>query len=627
MTVIGVASREFSGLSLDKPDLWAPITQLPYFVEGSQVLTDFSAEGNGVRMFGRLQPGLTPKVAEDELRSLAAELRKRHPADIWEGERLSSEPGGYARNVTGDRRGNGTEPRDKAYPVVALVGTLVLLVLAVACGNLGSLLLARGVSREREITIRVAIGASPGRLIRQFFTESLVLALLGSAAGLVLGYFVLRGLTVLTEAPMWLNPMPDWRVVVFAIGIGFAAALLFGLTPAMQVARQRHRATVLRQFLVGAQVVGSCVLLIVAGLLVRALNHAVSTPLGFEYQQVVSIDPGLSSRGYSSANARTYLDALQSRLSGLPGVESVSMASAAPLSTKNVTMNLGQLDGRVGRVIEIHINRIEPRFFRTMNIPLLRGRNLLRNDTRAIVVSESLARLQWPAEDPIGKTFRMAEDSARASLNYTVVGVSGGERLVALENSDAVELYQLADADDLPSMIVLVKTSGPPESLVPSMVSIANAIDPRVLPEVQLMKSLFRRKLRSAEYGALCVGVLGFVALLLACLGIVGLVAYAVSQRTKEIGIRMALGAKPFDILSAVLGQLLRPVVLGLLVGVAGAAALSHVLRRVLYGVSNLDPIAYLAAIGIFVITVALAALLPARRALRVDPMLALRCE
>jgi predicted permease len=627
VTVVGVAPSEFSGLSLDKPDLWAPITQQPYFVTGSQLLTDFSEDGSGVRMFGRLQPGLTPKVAEDELRSLAAQLRRQHPADIWENESLPSEPGGYAKNVTGDRHGTGRETRDDAYPAVALAGTLVLLILAVACGNLGSLLLARGVAREREITIRVAVGADRGRLIRQLFTESLLLALLGSVAGLVLGYFVLRGLMVLTETPAWLNAAPDWRVIVFAIGTGFAAAILFGLTPALQIARQRHRTTLLRQFLVGAQVAGSCVLLIVAGLLVRALHHAVSTPPGFEYDQVVSIDPVLFMHGYSSPNARAYLDVLQSRLRDLPGVEAVSMASAAPLSKKNVIMNIGQLDRRVGRAVDIHINRVDPPFFQTMKIPLLRGRNLMRSDTHAIIISESLARLQWPTEDPIGKPFRMGEDSVGAGIDYTVVGVSGNERLIALENSDAVELYQLADVDDPPSMVVLVKTSGPPEGLISSVASIAKAIDPKVFPEVQLMKSSYRRKLQSAEYGALCVSLLGFVALMLACLGIVGLVACSVSQRTKEIGIRIALGANSSHVLSAVLGQLSRPVVVGLLVGAGGAAAISHVLRLILYGISNLDPIAYLAAIGIFVVSVALAALLPARRALRVDPMLALRYE
>jgi len=228
-----------------------------------------------------------------------------------------------------------------------------------------------------------------------------------------------------------------------------------------------------------------------------------------------------------------------------------------------------------------------------------------------------LARLQWPAEDPLGKTFR----------DNTVVGVSGSARLVSPEDSDAVEVYQLAEGDIMPSMVVLVRTSGPPEGLVPLVASTAKSIDPKLFPEVQLMKTAFRRRLQIAESSALSVGLLGFVALVLACLGIVGLVVYAVSQRTREIGIRMALGAKPAHVLSVVLRQFAGPVAAGLLVGVAGAAALSQILRRELYGVSNLDPIAYAAAMGVFVVAVAVAALVPARRALRVDPMRALRYE
>ena len=241
-------------------------------------------------------------------------------------------------------------------------------------------------------------------------------------------------------------------------------------------------------------------------------------------------------------------------------------------------------------------------------------------DTRAIIVSESLARQQWPAEDPLGKAFKMGDAS------YTVLGVVGSARLVSPEDSDAVEVYQLAGAD-LSPMVVLVRTSAPPEGLAPVVASIVKAIDPKLFPEVQLMKRAFQQKLQTAEYSVMSVSVLGFVALLLACLGIVGLVAYAVSQRTQEIGIRMALGARPLHVLAIVLRQFSIPVIAGLLVGVGGAAALSQILRQALYGVSNLDPVAYLTAIGIFAVTVAVAALLPARRALSVDPMRALRYE
>jgi hypothetical protein len=270
--------------------------------------------------------------------------------------------------------------------------------------------------------------------------------------------------------------------------------------------------------------------------------------------------------------------------------------------------------------VNVQINRVDPQFFQTMTIPLLRGRHLMRGDTHAIIVSESLAHRAWPGQDPLGKKFTMGED-------YTVVGIAGSARLVKLEDSDSVEVYLPIEMSDLPSVFVLVKTSALPEDLTRSAASTAKATDPSTFPEVQLLKTGFRRKLRGAEYSALAVSVLGSIAHLLACLGIVGVVAYAVSQRTKEIGIRMALGARPSHVLAVVLRQFSLPVIAGLVVGIGGAAALSQILRQELYGISNLDPIAYLAAIGLFVVTAALAALLPARRALRVDPMRALRYD
>jgi predicted permease len=466
------------------------------------------------------------------------------------------------------------------------------------------------------MAIRKAVGAGSGRLIRQLFTESVLLALHGAIAGLALGYVVLRGMMVMAKTPAWLNPAPDWRIVLFAIGIGFASAIMFGLTPALQVARQRQRATRMRQVLIGAQIAASCVLVIVSALLVRALEHAVTTNPGFEYQQVVSIDPGLAAHGYSASSARTYLNTLQSRLRGLPGVQSVSMTSSVPLGNRKVVTGADI----AGRSLDVHMYAIDPEFFGTMKIPLLEGRNLSRSDTRAVVISKSFA-LQWPERNPLGRPFQVGDAS------YTIVGIAGSARLVALQDPDAVEAYYLAGDADLPSMVVLLRTAGPPEGLVPFVASVAKSIDPKVFPDVQLVKSSFSRRMEGAEYAAISVSVLGFVALLLACLGIVGLVAYSVSHRTKEIGIRMALGASSAQVLSVVVRQLALPILAGSLAGVTGAAALSQLLRRELYGISYLDPIAYLGAIGVFVAMIGVAALLPARRALRVDPLRSLRYE
>ncbi len=613
-TVIGVAPGDFSGLSMEDPGIWLPIEQQPHFVTGSHLFTDFSVESKGVTMFGRLAPGATAAAAENELRSLAAALKKQQPVDIWDKESLPSSPGGYARNLGGGRHGTGADRGGEGYALVGLVGALVLLILAVACGNLGSLLLARCVTREREISIRKAIGAGAPRLVRQLFTESLVLALLGSLAGLALGYVVLRTLLSIVKSPAWLQAAPDWRVVLFAVCTGFVAAVLFGLTPALQVARQRHRATKMKQLLLGAQIAASSVLVIVAALLVRALGHAITVSPGFEYRQLVSIDSGLAAHGYSASGARAYLNTLQERLRNLPGVEAVSMTSSAPLGNRKVVTGADL----AGRSLDVHMYGVDPEFFNTMKIPLLQGRNLTRRETGALVISRSFA-MQWPAKNPLGRPFQVGDN------HYTVVGIAGSARLVALEDPDAVEAYYPAGDTDLPFMVVLLRTAGPPEHLLPFVASLAKSIDPNILPDVQLIKSSFQRKMDAAEYAAVSVSVLGGTALLLACLGIVGLVAYSVSQRTKEIGIRMALGATPAQVLSLVVRSFKRPILGGSVAGVLGAAALSTLMRRNLYGLSNLDPVAYGGAVGVFAIVVVLAAVIPARRALRVNPLESLR--
>jgi predicted permease len=618
-TVIGVASEKFTGLESGRSDIWAPIERQPYFFAGSTLLTGLGF-GNGVIMWGRLRQGVAPQVAEEELRGLTATLHGQHPDDFWKDERLPSEPGGYA-----------SEMGPEGYVAFSLVAALVLLILVVACGNLGGLLLARGVAREREIAIRAALGAGRGRIIRQLFTESLLLTLVGSGVGLLLSCLLLRSWMVLTETPPWFHAAPDWRVAAFAICLGIAAAILFGVAPARQAAcrpylapdsTRRQSESRFRKVLIGAQVAASCVLLIVAGLLARALQHALYTPPGFEYEDVIAIDPGLGAHGFNAAAARSHLDSLTSRLRQVPAVESVSLSSLPPLGNDNLSiirMNLA------GRRVDAYVNYVDPEFFHTMNIPLLRGRNLKLGDTEAIIVSESLARKEWPRNDALGKQLSTGTGAAGREEKYTVVGVAGSARIVALQDSDAVEIYRLVRDSDMPSVSVLVKLLGSSKSQTAAIASVAGNIDPQAIPIVRPLWSAFHAQFRPLERGALLVAVMGAVALLLSVLGIVGLLAYTVSQRTKEIGIRIALGAQPSQLLRAILGHFLWPVTLGVLLGAAGAAALSQLLRHALYGVGSLDPVSYSAAIGLLVAISVSAILVPARRALRVDPMLALR--
>ena len=604
-TIIGVTAYGFAALAGANSNVWLPASQVSYFIEGSKALTDVSS--NPVEMWGRLAPGVRAAMAEQELLALTQEYRKLYPKTVWDREYIKSDPGGHL-NL----------PNESGTLAMLMVGTLALLILIVACANLGGLLMARGVTREREIDIRVAVGAGKLRIFRQLFTESLLLAVLGAVAGLALGYTIFHVELVRSSAPVWISAAPDWRVLLFALSLAIGTALFFGLAPALQMTRRRQRRAVARQILVGVQIAASCVLLIVAGLLVRAAQHVLTTDPGFGYEQVVSIDPGLGSHGYTPAVAGAFLDQFVGRLRSLPGVTSVGLSSVSPLSGSRavITNEIG------GHKVPIYSFQVTPEFFQTMGIALVKGRNFLPGEKNAVIVSESLARIQWPGEDPVGKL-----DASGSSKGDVVVGVARGARLLALNDSDAVELYHAAQPEDMPTMHVLVKTGGAADGLVPVVRSIGESLDPKLFISIQLLKGEFRRATKAIEMSAMAISVLGLVALSLAALGLVGLVAYAVSERTKEIAIRIALGAQPWNVLSSVLQQFFLPVMLGLVAGVAATAALSKLLRQILYGVSNLDPVSYVGAIGFLTCVAIVAALLPARRALRVDPVRALHTE
>ena len=595
-TVIGITPYDLATFGGQPPALWMPIAQQPYFIEGSKALTDWT--DSTVRMWGRLAPGVSARTAEQELRALTDELRRQHPEAVWQNEFIQSTPGGHLQVM-----------QPGMYRIVAMVAVLTLLILAVACANLGGLMLARAVARQHEIGIRIAIGAGRARILRQLLTESLLLASLGSIAGLGLGCLVIRLLLTAANTPHWLSAAPDWRVIAFTGVTTVLAAAFFGLAPALQIARQRQHKTIVRQVLVAAQVSASCILLIVAALLLRATQNALYTDPGFGYQQLISIDAQLGKHGYGAESARDYLGRMQSRLGGVPGVNAVSLVKLPPLghivSNSKTEIN--------GRPVVVYPNWVAPGFFSTMGIPLKTGRTFLPGEKHAVIVSASFARQQWPGQNPLG------QQMGDGSVKDTVVGVAGDAHINALSDDDAAEQYWPAQLDDMPGMVVMVRAGGDPAALISAIKSISETLDPKTMPEIRQIKLLYREDVSRLEMIASAVSAIGVAAVSLAGIGLIGLVGFTVSQRTKEIAIRIALGARPARVLAAVLYQYTWPVALGLLAGGALAAFASRLLRVGLYGISNLDPASYALAIGAMLAIVFAAALLPARRALRLD--------
>lgn len=595
-TVIGVAPYALATLGAQDPDLWLPIAQQSYLFNKSTVLSDWT--NASLHMWARLAPGVSAKAAEEELRTLTNQIRIQHPNAVWDGEYLQVSAGGHLQVM-----------QPPIYQVAAMVGVLTLLILVVACANVGGLMLARAVTRQQEIGIRIAIGAGRWRIFRQLCTESLVLGGLSSVAALGLAWAVLKVALAKMDVPKWLNPIPDWRVLVFTIGMACVATLCFGLMPALQIARQKQQKTMARQILVAAQIAASAVLLSIAALLVHATEHALFTNPGFAYQHLAWIDPQLSRHGYKPAAAQAFFNQMETRLESSPGVTSVSLVRLPPLGPIVSTMG-ADVDGKN---LTVYPNWVSPGFFSTMGIPLRMGRTFYRGEKHAVIVSESFARQKWPGRDPIGQT--VGKDNNKDN----VVGVVADARANAPNDDDAVEQYWPPSTDDMPDMVVLVRFVGDPKSIGVAAKSIARSIDGEIFPEVQQLRTLYKDNVSVIEDIAAIITLIGLVAGTVAGIGLLGIVGIVVTQRTKEIAIRLALGARPLSVLIAVLKQFLWPLVVGVVAGTVLAAFGSRLLRIALYGVNNLDPISYTAAMATLVAIAALSMLVPALRTLRLD--------
>ena len=595
--IVGVAPYDFDGLSPRRTTLWLPIALHPYLIQGSHLLEDFA--GSTSRMYGRLKPGVSPAAAEAQLRLLAAELQKQHPQQFPTSEWLQAEPLTIPINA-------------KTMTAAAPWILLVLLVLFAACANLGNMLLARGLAREREIEIRIAVGAGRSRVIRQLMTENMLLAVLGSVAALVVGKIFAKLCMYFLHAPPDIRISVDWRILLVGGVFTVISALTFGLAPAIQTVRRGPAATRSRQVLVAVQVAASCVLLIVASLLTRGLLRGLTVDVRFDYTHMLVVDPELYSHNFKPSLARQTLGDFASRLQQLPGVTGATVATIAPLSGRRW---IGHLPGSP----PLYLNAVAPSYFSVMSIPLVRGRTFVPGDQDAVIVSESAVHALWPNEEPLGKICDFDQ------RKRTVIGVAKDSGANTMVDPNSVEAYTPLADQQAASATLIVHTNGDPAALIPAARSATST--PGLAPSAWLMQTRLDQRTDALWRVVKVIGTLGAVATLLAAIGIFGLVAFAVSQRTREIGVRMALGARSRDILRAVLLQYATPVGIGVVAGVAIARALGLLLGSQFYGFAPLDPVSYSGALLVFAVVGLVAALVPATRALRIDPASALRSE
>ncbi len=588
---------------------------------------------------GRLQPGVSAAQASAELQPLAARLAAQYPD-------TNVDRGLLVRPLLADVVGN-------VRPALLILLGAVALVLLIACANVANLLLARAAARSREISIRAALGASRVLIVRQLLAESFLLALLGGAAGLVLAWWVvdLLGRFGPQDVPRLGEIHVNLGVCAFTFGLTVLSTLLFGLVPALQVSRPNvnealqqgakgstgglhgHR---VRAFLVVSQVSLSLLLLAGAGLLIKSFFNLRATNPGFEPARLLVLDQVLPRTKYSEPDAqRRFYEQLVPKLAALPGVESVGGANPLPFSGNDNATSFtiaGQPALAPGNHPDASILTVLPGYFRTMKIPLRTGRELDARDaaeaSRVIMINETFARRYLPNENPIGQHV-LIDQGENKTNTVEVIGVVADSKQTDLSVPSAPEIYQpLAQAPARRLWLVFRTANETLAGLDGSVRRVLHAQDPDVfVANLQPMRTLLGKGLAQPRFNTILLAVFAGVALLLAAIGIYGVIAYSVAQRTREIGIRMALGAQRGDMLRMVLRQSLSVVVIGLVLGLAAAFAATRLLASLLYGVGANDLFTYASVVFLLGGTAFFASYIPARRAMKVDPMIALRYE
>ena len=637
--VVGVAAESFKGLHLGEPapDFWLPLVMMPESV--------LKARGNrGRDIVGRLKPGATAEQAQAQLTGIAARLARAYPDTNLGTLEKPDQP----RPVTvAPLTLIGPRARENVRAVARLLLAVVGLVLLIACANVANLLLARAATRRREIAIRLALGASRPRLVRQLITESMALALLGGALGLFVAAWtadLLPGFFPAEDTAL-LDLSLDWRVLGFTAGVSLLTGLVFGLAPALQASRpdllmalkddaggksQGLRRFGLRNLLVVAQIALALLLLVGAGLFIRSLRNALSLDPGFDPNNLLLASLEIRGQQLSKEQGSALYDELLERVGGLPGVRAATYTRVTPLGGGGQRRGT-QIEGyqpRPKEDTEINTNVVGRDYFRTMGIGIVRGRGFDARDTEksqpVVVVNEEFARRYFPNQDPIGKRLRT---SSRGPYQE-IVGVARDAKYRDLREQTLPFIYIPLAQEYQRGMTLVVRTEGDPLAAAPAVRGLMQSLNKNLpLYNVTTMASHVRAALSAERMIAVLLGVFGGVALALASIGVYGVMAYSVAQRTREIGIRVALGASRKDIIGLIVGQGMALVLLGGAAGLALSFALTRLLAGLLFGVSASDPATYAGVTTLLAGVALLACYLPARRATKVDPMVALRYE
>lgn len=634
-TVIGVAAEGFFGTEIiAEPQLWFPMAMQGEVEVGTPWLDKRDVEYTMVQ--GRLKPGVSASQAQAALSSIALQLESEYP-DVNKGKRiLLSSPG--AGTMSGMMLG-------VALGFVETLMVAVAFVLLLACTNLANLLLARATERRNEIAVRLSLGASRRRLVQQLLTESMLLALGSGAFGLLLAYWLLQLIgefKLPVDFPLLIDLHIDYRVLGFTALISLATGVLFGLLPALQATKidlltalkdetagGGYRRSWSKSSLIVLQVALSLVLLVGGGLMLRALQRAQTVNLGFDPQNAVAVSFDLRLQGYDAARGREFQKTLLARVRTLPGVQSAGIIDLAPVDlhfSRGSVFIEGQMPERNATAPRAMTSRISPGYFQAIGTRLVEGRDFTEQDDEnappVAIINETFARRFWPGQDPLGKRF--SQGSPQAPLMQVVGVVQDGKYAGLNEEAQPYVCRPMVQAF-AGSTTVIVRTAGEPRKLLVTLRNEAQQLDSHMPVYSSLMTEKMKVPLLPARMAAVLFGVFGLLALTLAAIGIYGVMSYAVSRRTHEIGVRMALGAQASDVLRLTLRQGMMLTLIGVVIGLAVALALTQAMKSFLFGVSATDPLTYAGVAALLIGVALLACYLPARRATKINPMVALR--